>query len=64
MDYCRIFLSKKTGQFNVGVFGKNGKLMLVSKDFVTKFDAEKQLLKVNRLIQAKVFNPKPKDYRL
>jgi len=60
--YSQIFLCKKTGQFNVGIFGKNGKLMYVSKNFATKFEADKASMKINDYFPAKVFNPKPVDY--
>jgi hypothetical protein len=60
--YCRIFLSKDNGQFHVGIFGRNGKLMFISQNFATMFDAEKCLLKINRFFPAKVYDPKPANY--
>ena len=60
--YCKIFLCKKTGQFNVGIFGDNHKLMFVSKDFSTMFDAKKLCMRMIDKMTIMEYNPKPVDY--
>ena len=62
--YSKIFLSKKDGLFYVGIFGKNNKLMFVSKGFESMYRADFQLIKMNKHFPFKVFNPRPIDYNM
>jgi hypothetical protein len=60
--YCRIYLSKINGQFYIGIFGDNHKLMFKSQSFVTMFHAKKAVMRMIDKMTIIEFNPKPKDY--
>lgn len=60
--YCRIFLSKDSGQFHVGIFGSNNKLMFISQNFDLYCKAQECMMKMSKLLPTKPYDPKPTDY--
>ena len=60
--YCRMYLSKKDGQFYIGIFGDNHKLMFRSQSFSTMFHAKKSIMKMIDKMNVYEYNPKPVDY--